>query len=342
MSDEEEGARLRRSCVDCGTLNCEARDRKFPEFCLTEALSREELDEVTRLYTEDPENRAYAVAVAEIEAEFYGRYTRVEETIEFARRIGAKKIGVATCAGLINESRTLARILRGQGFEVYSALCKVGSVDKTVLGADDCVLSTGPAMCNPIMQARILAREKVDLNIVMGLCVGHDTLFYKYAVGPVTTLVCMDRVLAHNPAAALYLTKSYYGRLLERRPTPSVQIAVPADVLLERLRHRIDHRPDDQHGRDGPPSDPQELSERHPGDQSGGDHERQVDDPHHASRAEPCGLVDCQHDAVVRHQRHVRIHLQNDSERQQDESQSQRCNLHRQPFCRPVPYRYRH
>ena len=64
---------------------------------------------------------------AEIEAEFYCRYTRVEEIIEFSRRMGFHKIGIATCIGLIEESRIFAQILRKNGFEPYAALCKAGA-----------------------------------------------------------------------------------------------------------------------------------------------------------------------------------------------------------------------
>lgn len=69
-------------------------------------------------------------------------------------------------------------------------------------------------MCNPILQAKLLNKQKVDLNVVVGLCVGHDSLFYKYANGLSTTLITKDRVLAHNPVGALYQTKAYYKRLL--------------------------------------------------------------------------------------------------------------------------------
>lgn len=70
-------------------------------------------------------------------------------------------------------------------------------------------------MCNPILQAKLLNREGTDLNVVIGLCVGHDSLFYKYSDALCTTLVTKDRVLGHNPAAALYTAKTYYSRLLE-------------------------------------------------------------------------------------------------------------------------------
>ncbi len=72
--------------------------------------------------------------------------------------------------------------------------------------------SIGAAMCNPILQARLLNEAKTDLNVVIGLCVGHDSLFYKYAEAYTTTLVTKDRVTGNNPAAALYTAKSYYRK----------------------------------------------------------------------------------------------------------------------------------
>ena len=50
---------------------------------------------------------------------------------------------------------------------------------------------------------------------VMGLCVGHDILFNKHSHAPTTTLVVKDRVLMHNPAAALYHADGYYQNLCE-------------------------------------------------------------------------------------------------------------------------------
>ena len=204
-----------RSCADCGVMNCLNRKGKYPEFCPTAEHTEEEIDEVVALYTNSRINKKVSIASAEIEGEFYGKYTRVEEIIEFARRIGAKKIGIATCVGLIEESRIFAKILRLNGFEVYGISCKVGSVNKATIGVDEkytCV--TGPVMCNPIMQAKLIAKAKVDLNVVVGLCVGHDSLFYKYAKGLTTTLITKDRMLAHNPAGALYQARAYYKKLL--------------------------------------------------------------------------------------------------------------------------------
>ena len=210
MDDEQ-----KLSCVDCGILNCKTRNGEYPEFCLTSELSAETVEKVKKLY-EDEENKSVSVVSAEIENEFYLRYTRVQELVEFAKRMGFHRIGIATCVGLIEESRILARILRKKGFEVYGAACKIGSFDKTSVGVpEEATLKTGAVMCNPIMQAEVLNEAGTDLNVVMGLCVGHDSLFYKYSKALVTTLVAKDRVLAHNPAGALYQIGSYYKKLMK-------------------------------------------------------------------------------------------------------------------------------
>ena len=204
----------KKTCVDCGILSCQTRDKEYPEFCLTTELTQETIGKVRALYEEE-ENNKVSVISAQIENEFYLRYTRVEEVIEFACRMGYKKIGIATCVGLIEESRILARILRKNGFEVYGAVCKIGSFLKTEVGVpEEDITRTGAVMCNPIMQAEVLNQAGTDFNVVMGLCVGHDSLFYKYSEALVTTLVAKDRVLAHNPAGALYQVGSYYKKLM--------------------------------------------------------------------------------------------------------------------------------
>ena len=204
-----------RSCIDCGSTVCAKLKGEYPEFCLTTELDEETIARVRALYEEE-ENRRISIVSAEIENDFYQRYTRVEEVVEFAKRMGYRKLGIATCVGLIAESRTLAKILRKNGFEVYGAACKTGSFMKKDVGvSEEHMNNVGPVMCNPIMQAELLNREGTELNIVMGLCVGHDSLFNKYSQALVTTLIAKDRVLAHNPAAALYQSGSYYKRIMK-------------------------------------------------------------------------------------------------------------------------------
>ena len=206
------------SCSDCGLLNCYRHDKRFPNFCLTEEADPKVVGKISRRYRGRTRDAVIARAAAEVEGVYYGKLTRVEEIIAFANRIGAKRIGIATCIGLIEETRVFVKVLKTHGFQPYTVLCKVGSVDKTEIGIpDELKVKKGSyeAICNPILQAKLLNEQKTDLNVIVGLCVGHDSLFIKYSDALVTTLITKDRVLGHNPAAALYTSNFYYQRLLQ-------------------------------------------------------------------------------------------------------------------------------
>ena len=199
------------SCVDCGTQNCKFKTRTYPEFCPTVHLKEEDRKWALERYDEG-RNRKIMIASAEVEFEGYCQWTRVQEIMEFARKIQAKRIGIANCIGLIREARTFARILQANGFDAYAVICKVAGLSKSSMGIPQECEQIGAAMCNPILQARLLNEAHTDLNVVIGLCVGHDSLFYKYSDAYVTTLVTKDRVTGNNPVAALYTAESYYKK----------------------------------------------------------------------------------------------------------------------------------
>jgi len=151
----------------------------------------------------------------------YGRLTRVEETIQYARNRGYKKLGIAFCVGLSEEAEKLTNLLFNEKFDVISVCCMCGAMssDDVNLPDDDKIMpGYRQPMCNPIGQAAILEAEGVDLHILLGLCVGDDTLFIKHAKAPVTVFAVKDRVLAHNPLGALYTSKHIYTRINTRRP----------------------------------------------------------------------------------------------------------------------------
>lgn len=204
-------------CAACGKLNCmqSAPSSEPPKFCPMENFGGV-IDAAVAEYKDDTAKRDIALNSARVEGEGYGKWTRVEETIHFAHKIGAKKIGIATCVGLKKESRTLAEILESNGLEPISVCCKAGGVDKCEIGLtqeEKVMEGSHESICNPVAQARILNEIDADMNIMMGLCVGHDMLFLKEAKAPTTVLVVKDRVTGHNPAAALYLSPLYYRKL---------------------------------------------------------------------------------------------------------------------------------
>jgi uncharacterized metal-binding protein len=206
-------------CSICRVQACSSTPgtKAVPVFCPA-SQELDALPDAHQLYHSDPEIQKLALSAARVEASGYCRWPRVQEVMEFARGIGATRLGIATCVGLIREAGLLQEILEANGFQVSSVCCKVGSIPKEEIGlADDEKVRPGQfeALCNPVGQAKLLNEAGTELNIVVGLCVGHDSLFFKHSAAPVTVLVAKDRVTGHNPVAALYTSHSYYRRLRE-------------------------------------------------------------------------------------------------------------------------------
>lgn len=144
------------------------------------------------------------------EAEFYCRLTRVWEIVEFSQRMGCERVGLAFCIGLSLEAKILDQLL-SRSFTVFSVCCKACGLDKRELGlrkirGED----KDETMCNPVGQAMLLNAEGTQLNLILGLCIGHDLLFTRHSEAPVSTFAVKDRVRAHNPLGALY-SRYYRG-----------------------------------------------------------------------------------------------------------------------------------
>ena len=202
-------------CAYCPTISCcFGTEEGAPRFC--PGINKTELVNKAKRVLEDREVLRCAQEASRVEAAGYCRWTRVQEVIEFSRRMGFDRIGVAFCIGLIREARSFSDILKAHQFEVISVCCKVGIAPKETLGLSDAEKIRPGAFeghCNPIAQALILDGEQCDLNVLVGLCVGHDALFFKYTNTLTTVLVAKDRVTGHNPAAVLYTSDSYYNKL---------------------------------------------------------------------------------------------------------------------------------
>ncbi|MBD3349258.1 MAG: DUF1847 domain-containing protein [Candidatus Eisenbacteria bacterium] len=178
-------------CARCETKECsEGQD------CFGAA------DEHRALY-DDPQVREIHRAATAIEGRHYLKAVRLEEIILFGREIGATRIGLVFCVGLSEEARLVDEILR-KHFDVVSVCCKACGIDKADLELEQIDADRRESICNSAGQADLLNRAGTDLNVICGLCVGHDAVFSKRSEAPVTTLIAKDRVLAHNPAGAVY------------------------------------------------------------------------------------------------------------------------------------------
>ncbi len=208
------------NCSYCARKKCFVGDlSQAPDFCPT--LTRTNIIKASKEKLEDPTTQKMAQDVARTWKD-YGKLTRIEETILYAKLQGHKKLGLAFCVGLAQEAELFTNLLFNEGFEVVSACCMAGAMtsDSVALPEEDKIMSgIRQPMCNPIGQAMLLDDEACDLNIILGLCVGDDVLFIKHSKAPVTILAVKDRVLAHNPLGALYTSRNMYTRLNTRKPT---------------------------------------------------------------------------------------------------------------------------
>ena len=205
-------------CVDRKCLKEDWTPEQLPDFCpmkhkqdvIDEAMQKYEDPEELRMYQKSTvnEQRAYM----NVRGRIMAVRPRVLEIIKFCEMMNWKKLGVTFCVGLGNEAKRIVEIFESAGLDVYSVCCKCGSVDKTewgIAGEDKISALRGnpegfEAGCNPVVQAEVLNSANVDLNVIVGLCIGHDIQFTRFAKGPVTTLIVKDRVTGHNPYASLY------------------------------------------------------------------------------------------------------------------------------------------
>jgi uncharacterized metal-binding protein len=134
----------------------------------------------------DEKTRLVHTTAAEIERNFYMKVPRVAEVVEYIKALGIRRIGIAFCIGLSEEAQIATKIF-SQHCEVHSVCCKVCAIPK---------------------------RAATELNLTVGLCVGHDVLFIRHSAADVSPLIVKDRVLSHNPAGALY-SRYHRKRLIE-------------------------------------------------------------------------------------------------------------------------------
>ena len=132
-------------CADCTIEKtiCSNEDGKGPGYCPTlnmTAVVKEAVKEYKR-----PDIKQFALNATIQEGECYVnrgkdslhvRYAikpRIQETIEFAHKMGYRRLGIGFCGGLRHEAKIVSDILKEQGFEVASVRCKVGVLRRNFL-----------------------------------------------------------------------------------------------------------------------------------------------------------------------------------------------------------------
>ena len=234
-------------CADCTIENriCEQEDGKGSAFCPTlhmadvvkESLKEYKPAAIKKFATNATiqEGECYVNKERDNPNVRYAIKPRIQETIEFAHKMGYRRLGIAFCGGLKDEAKIVSDILKEQGFEVASVICKAGQTPKEFLDIteDQKVMPGGfEPMCSPITQAKLLNNARTEFNILFGLCVGHDSLMMKYSNALCTVLVAKDRVTGHNPLAAIQLHRSYYKKLKDQKFNKGGNVSVKVSENL--------------------------------------------------------------------------------------------------------------
>ena len=202
------------TCAECQVIECSKKERgSLPVNC---PMRDAKLMREAREAYENSDVKKFYIESSEIEALGFCEWVRLREIMEFSKKMGYKKLGLAFCKGLKNEAHITSKILRQNGFIVASVICKTGGYDKNSIGIKYKVHEGEfEPMCNPIAQAKFLEKAGTEFNIVLGLCVGHDSVFFKNSHVPATVFAVKDRVLAHNPIAILNISDSYRIKRIE-------------------------------------------------------------------------------------------------------------------------------
>jgi uncharacterized metal-binding protein len=172
-------------CADCPSFVCRGGIRDAgPDFC----PMRGDFPDFQELYR-DEGTRELAVRAALVEGEGYGRWTRLREVAEFCHKIGFQRLGIAHCSHMAREAAQVASYFQGSGLAPTLPPCPPG--------------------CEPLEQARFFGHQEMDLVVVAGMSVIHEALLVQASRVPVVVLIARDLRLRHNPAAALYTSRSY-------------------------------------------------------------------------------------------------------------------------------------
>lgn len=172
-------------CADCKGFYCRTGTLEAaPEAC----PMRGDFPDFDELYPEGA-TRDMIKQAAVVEGEGYCRWTRLKELAEFARRLGYSRIGLPHCPDMLEEAAAISRFFKKYELEP--------------------TLPPKSAKGDPQAQAHYFQAQGTALNVLAGMCVGHEAMFIKASHAPVVSLIARDTRLQHNPVAGIYTSRSY-------------------------------------------------------------------------------------------------------------------------------------
>ena len=106
-------------CHQCKDNECLALyPQGIPEYCQAQRFL-DLIEESKRQQYLQPDTEKFHSAAAKVPKRGGYDWSRVQQCIEFAKELGAKKVGLAVCVGPIREGREFARFLDRAGFQGY-------------------------------------------------------------------------------------------------------------------------------------------------------------------------------------------------------------------------------
>lgn len=215
---------LEVSCVDCKVHACfpdinvtKGGKRKPPPYC--PAVAQKEVGEKA-LAKYAGETHRFARSTTLVENSCYlmhddgsavlpmvTLHPRAEELIILAHVHGCKKLGIAFDIDLQDIAKLYTEILEKNGFRVVSVCSKAAAMTADEIGIAD----GKDTINNGIVMAELLNSEKTDMNILIGLGVGQDSLFYKYADAFSVPLMIRDRVYGGATMEGMYQCFNSWG-----------------------------------------------------------------------------------------------------------------------------------
>ncbi len=188
----------RYTCGICTVKTCSKGTTDYPINCPTND-EKETIAESIDIYRSDVTVNRIMDLANNLAKDDSGEFrSRAEEIVTLVDQMSFKTIGIAFCISMSRQVKQFIKMFSEKNIKIVSVCCKAGGI-----GIDEIGINAKPskfiASCNPITQAEIMNKENTELNIIVGLCVGHDIIFNKYSNAFVTTLVAKDRKHSHNP-----------------------------------------------------------------------------------------------------------------------------------------------
>lgn len=130
------------------------------------------------------------------------KWPRLRHILEFCLASGIQKVGIGCCSLFLKEAHFVKHYLSVKDIQSIVVCCKIGGIQLKDIDIN-CDSVSEYFLCNPVGQIQIFNSQNTELNLMMGLCIGHDIIFSEMSNAPVTTLFIKEHKSGHTPYSTL-------------------------------------------------------------------------------------------------------------------------------------------